>query len=411
MSGQKDERVCCQTGAESSGTLVDPVRQEVLALAHTVVIKVGTQVVTDDSGRLCPERLAGLVEQIERLRAEGRRVALVSSGAIGAGVGRLGLARRPESLRHLQAAASVGQTELMRCYAELFARHGTQVGQLLLTAADFDNRTRYLNVRNTLWTLFEWRCLPIVNENDTVSVAEIRFGDNDRLAAMVTNLLQAPLLILLSTVDGLLCSDAQTGQEHPLLTVERFDDSLLALAREQRTRLGSGGMKSKLQAARLVTRAGECALIANGCRPGILDEIRAGKPVGTLFLPQGGLLPARKRWLGLTARPRGSLRVDAGACAALSSQGKSLLPIGVIGVEGHFNKGDVVSVLDPEGHEFARGLVNYSAADVRRIMGLRSERVLDRLGPGAYEEVIHRDNLVLLDDAPASDAEGDEEKP
>src|SRR5262249_46101713 len=269
--------------------MIDPVRQEVIALAHTVVVKVGTTVLTGPDGRLDPARLQALTDQVYRLHQTGRKVVLVSSGAIGAGVGRLGLGKRPTDLRHLQACAAVGQTFLMRAYEECLARHGTRAAQILLTAGDFDHRGRYLNARNTIVTLFEWDCLPIINENDTVSVAEIRFGDNDHLAAMVTNLLQAPLLILLSVVDGLYPVDPATDPTvRPLTTVPTIDAGIVEMAGGSKSALGSGGMRSKLRAARLATAAGESVILANGSRPGVLDEIMAGEPVGTLFLPHGG---------------------------------------------------------------------------------------------------------------------------
>jgi glutamate 5-kinase len=376
--------------------MLDPVRQEVLALAHTVVVKVGTNVITRGDGTLDLERVAALVEQVQRLRESGRRVVLVSSGAIGAGVGRLALGKRPTDLRELQAAAAVGQCALMATYEECFLRHGAHVAQLLLTAGDFENRTRYLNARNTLLTLLDWNCVPVINENDTVSVAEIRFGDNDQLAAMVTNLLQAPLLILLSVVDGLCVGDPRTDPAAGVLpTVTHIDESITSLAGASRSTLGTGGMKSKLKAARLVTSAGESVLIANGGQPGILDEIRSGASVGTLFLPHGGLLTARERWIGLTVQPRGRYVVDAGARSAVVENGKSLLAIGVVGVEGDFQKGDVVTLADRAGHEFGRGLTNYSAADARRIQGLRSDQIAGLLGPQTYDALVHRDNLVI----------------
>src|ERR687885_471158 len=222
--------------------MLDPVRQEVIATAHTVVVKVGTNVLTRDYGALEPARVQALADQLQRIRATGRKVALVSSGAIGAGVGQLGLARRPTDLRHLQACAAVGQGFLMRAYEECLARHGTHTAQILLTAGDFDNRTRYLNARNTILPLFEWGCLPIINENDTVSVAEIRFGDNDHLAAMVTNLLQAPLLILLTVVDGLYSADPGADPGARLLTtVPHIDGPVLEMAGASRSSLGTGG--------------------------------------------------------------------------------------------------------------------------------------------------------------------------
>jgi glutamate 5-kinase len=377
--------------------MLDPVRQEVIALAHTVVVKVGTNVLTRDDGTLDPDHLQALADQLHRLRASGRQVALVSSGAIGAGIGRLGLGRRPTDLRQLQACAAVGQTFLMRAYEDCLARHGIPTAQLLLTAGDFDSRSRYLNARNTIVTLFEWGCLPIINENDTISVAEIRFGDNDHLAALVTNLLRAPLLVLLTVVDGLYTADPGSDPAARLLTtVPHIDETVLGQAGRGRSSLGSGGMQSKLRAARLATVAGESVIMANGRQPGILDAVFAAEPVGTLFLPHDRSLPAWKRWLGYTVRPRGRLLVDAGARAAVVQQGRSLLPIGVVQVLGHFGKGDVVALCGPDGAEFARGLCAYSSADLDRLRGLRTEQIREALGTVPYEEVVHRDNLVVL---------------
>jgi glutamate 5-kinase len=382
--------------AEGSYVL-DPVRQEVLALAHTIVVKVGTNVITDEVGALDLGRLARLAEQIHRIRQAGRRVVLVSSGAIGAGVGRLGLKSRPKDLRGLQAAAAVGQSVLMARYEEQFGLFGYHAAQILLTAGDFDDRNRYLNVRNTLHTLFELNCIPIINENDTVSVAEIRFGDNDHLAALVTNLLQAPLLILLTVVDGLYTADPGTDASAKFVsTVSQIDEAILQLAGARRSALGTGGMGSKLRAARLATAAGECVIIANGSKPGILDDIMSMQAVGTLFLPQGGTLAARKRWIGLTAQPQGKIFVDAGARDAVARRGGSLLAIGVVRIAGIFEKGDVVSLADADGAEFARGLTNYSSADLARIAGLRSDAVADVLQSRTYDEVVHRDNLAVV---------------
>lgn len=376
--------------------MIDPVRQEVMALAHTVVVKVGTNVLTRADGTLEPAHLQALADQLHRLRATGRRVALVSSGAIGAGLGRLGLGRRPTDLPQLQACASIGQALLMRAYDDCLARHGIATAQILLTAGDFDSRSRYLNARNTIVTLFEWGCLPIINENDTVSVAEIRFGDNDHLAALVTNLLQAPLLILLSVVGGLYTADPNVDPSAQLITtVPTIDSEILAAAGSTRSALGSGGMRSKLRAARLATVAGESVILASGRHPDVLDALFRGEPIGTLFLPQNRVLPAWKRWLGYTARPRGRLVVDAGARQAVQHQGRSLLPIGVIQVSGTFGKGDVVALCDAEGTEFARGLCNYSSHDLERLRGLRSEQIRATLGSCPYEEVVHRDNLVV----------------
>jgi glutamate 5-kinase len=377
--------------------MLDAVRQEIVALAHTIVVKVGTNVLTGAEGTLDPARLHSLADQVQRIRRTGRKVALVSSGAIGAGIGRLALRRRPTDLRHLQACAAIGQSFLMRAYEDCLAAQGVRTAQILLTASDFDNRTRYLNARNTILTLFEWDCLPIINENDTVSVAEIRFGDNDHLAAMVTNLLQAPLLVLLTVVDGLYSSDPKTDPNAALVgTVPRIDAAIMDKAGDSRSPLGSGGMRSKLRAARLATEAGESVIMANGGQPGVLDTIMAAGPVGTLFLPHGGTMPAWKRWLGYTARPRGRLVVDAGARAAVQEKGRSLLPIGVIQVVGAFHKGDVVGLADSEGIEFARGLSNYSAENANRVRGLRTDQIAGALGSVPYEEIVHRDNLVVI---------------
>lgn len=362
------------------------------------MVKVGTNVLAAADGRLDPARLQSLADQIQRLRQTGRQIALVSSGAIGAGIGRLELGKRPTDLRHLQACAAIGQGFLMRAYQECLDQHAVNTAQILVTAGDFDNRARYLNVRNTILTLFEWGVLPIINENDTVSVAEIKFGDNDHLAAMVTNLLRAPLLILLTVVDGLFAGDPRTNPAaRKLDTVPLIDGTIMDLAGGSKSALGIGGMRSKLRAARLATAAGESVIMANGAVPGILDAIFAAETVGTLFLPHGGTVPAWKRWLGYTARPKGRLLLDTGAQVAVKDKGRSLLPIGVVQVQGHFNKGDVVALCDPAGLEFGRGLTNYSAADAQRIVGLRTEQIAEVIGSVPYEEIVHRDNLVVIE--------------
>jgi glutamate 5-kinase len=377
--------------------MCDPVRQEVVERADTVVIKVGTNVLADATGRLDRHRIQSLADQLHRVRSGGRKVVLVTSGAIGAGVGKLGLSKRPADLPQLQACAAVGQTALMQLYQESLAPHGIQTAQILLTAGDFDSRGRYLNVRNTIRTLFEYGALPVINENDTVSVAEIKFGDNDHLAAMVTNLLRAPLLVLLTNVNGLYSDDPGTNPDARLLaTVPIIDKSVTELAAATQSTLGTGGMRSKLRAARLATAAGESVIMANGSLDGILDRVFAAEPVGTLFLPHGDDVPAWKRWVGFTARPKGSLRVDAGARRALVEQGKSLLPVGVTAVEGEFGKGDVVSILDASGVEIARGLTNYSSEDAARLRGKPTEQIASLLGSVPYPELVHRDNLVVV---------------
>jgi glutamate 5-kinase len=378
----------------------DLVRDDVVLSAKTWVVKVGTSVLTGPDGLLDPARIDHLAEQVCAVLDSGRKVALVSSGAVGAGIGQLGLHRRPDNLRQLQAAAAIGQAYLIRAYDEGLRRHGRHAAQLLLTHEDFDSRPRYLNMRNTLTALFEWDAVPIINENDTISVDEIKFGDNDRLAAMVTNLLRAPLLVVLSVVDGLYRTDPGSGGGGAggavIPLVANLDDEVLGLAGESRSTLGTGGMRSKLEAARLVTHAGGSVIIASGKRPEPLTRVLAGEAVGTLFLAKGATQAARKRWIGLTARPRGRLVVDDGACRALRTGTKSLLAIGVVEVVGDFEKGDVVGVYDTQGREFARGLSNYATADARQIQGLRTEQARRALGTALYDEVIHKDNLVLL---------------
>jgi len=375
--------------------MLDPARQEIISQAHTVVIKVGTNVLADATGELDRHRIRSLADQLHRVRASGRKVVLVTSGAIGAGVGKLKLGKRPTDLAHLQACAAVGQSALMQMYQESLAPSGIQTAQILLTASDFDNRARYLNARHTILTLFEYGALPIINENDTVSVAEIKFGDNDHLAAMVTNLLRAPLLVLLTNVDGLYSDDPRCNPDAKLLvTVPNIDQTVTGLAATTKSELGTGGMKSKLRAARLATAAGEAVIIANGAVDGVLDRVFACEPVGTLFLPHGEDVPSRKRWLGFTARPKGTIHIDSGARRAVL-EGKSLLPIGVTAVEGDFGKGDVVSICAAEGGEVARGLTNYPATVAQRLCGLNTERIGALLGSVPYPELVHRDNLMI----------------
>jgi glutamate 5-kinase len=375
----------------------DPLRRQIVAAAHTVVVKVGTNVLADPSGSLDRGRMQMLADQLHRSMAGGRKVVLVTSGAIGAGMGKLGLGKRPSDLPHLQACAAVGQSALMQMYQDCLSKHQVRTAQILLTAGDFENRARYLNVRNTIRTLFEYGALPIINENDTVSVAEIRFGDNDQLAAMVTNLLRAPLLVLLTNVDGLYSNDPGAHPDAQLLsTVPLIDKSVTDLASATKSELGTGGMKSKLRSARLATAAGEAVIMANGSIDGILDRLFAAEAVGTLFLPHGAVMSSRKRWLGFTARPRGAIHIDAGARKALVELGKSLLLVGVVAVEGEFRKGDVVRICDGSGAEIGRGLSNYSAEDAVRLRGLQSDQIASLVGGAAYPELVHRDNLVVV---------------
>lgn len=386
--------------AVSQSTLpTEPLRQQVTALAQTVVVKVGTRVLTQADGTLNHSRIEQLAEEIQALSHAGRRVVLVSSGAVGAGISLLGLKARPTDLAKLQAVAAVGQTHLIQAYDRTFAKHGKRAAQVLLTIEDVDDRIRYLNVRNTLNSLLEFGAIPVINENDTVSVDELKttFGDNDRLAAMVTNLLRASLLIVLSDIQGLYDGDPAVATSKLVSTVEKIDERVLGYVRDRKTGLSKGGMASKLEAARIVTTGGEHMIIACGRDANVLTRIMAGEDVGTLFLGQGKGITPFKRWLGFSAQVRGRIQLDEGARQAITGKGRSLLAAGIVGTQGEFQKGDVVALCDAEGKVVARGLTNYSSADVERIKGIKSEKIAQVLGRRPYEEVIHRDNLAVTE--------------
>lgn len=371
-------------------------RENTLPHARQVVVKLGTQLLTRPDAEtpgIDSAYLHQMAGQIARLREKGCEVTLVSSGAIGAGCATLGLQNRPGDVARAQALAAIGQRQLMAQMHAAFAAHGMEVGQVLLTRSDFDDRTRFLNIRNCLRELHALGCVPVLNENDTVAVDEIRFGDNDLLAALICNALRADALILLTVVDGLL---DDTGQ-----VIDVIDD----LTHSQRhvqggsSRWGTGGMTSKLDAARRVVEAGEVALIASGREPDVLVRLMAGERLGTVLLPRARKLDSRARWIGLTARAGGSVQVDDGAVRALAQNGKSLLASGITAVTGGFERGAIVRVRDAAGRELARGLSNYAAHELRRIMGRRSDEFEQILGRPAYAEVIHRNNLVLLNEA------------
>ncbi|MCX7393615.1 MAG: glutamate 5-kinase [Planctomycetales bacterium] len=362
----------------------------------TVVVKVGTNVLSKDDDQLDSARIEALVEQVHSVCVSGRKLVLVSSGAIAAGMGLLGLKERPKDLPHLQAAAATGQAQLIHLYDQAFRPHGYHAAQLLLTANDFKNRSRYLNVRNTLRTLFEYKTIPIVNENDTVSTAEIKLGDNDRLAAMVAGLIQADLLIVLTVVEGLLTGDPTDPNSRRISMIERFDDELLNLVGASKSSRGTGGMKTKLEAVRTATAVGVNVIIANGKRPRVLEEILGSEDLGTLFCGEGDGLSAWKRWIGYTMPPQGRFVLDHGARNAVEKSGKSLLAAGIVRVEGEFAKGEVVSLVDQQGAEFARGLTNYDAATALALAGKRTDEISMSIGFVPYAEVIHRDNLVVI---------------
>jgi len=372
-------------------------RARKLGRVRTLVVKVGTGLVTDPGLGAAPARIEALAAGIAAVR-EGRRVVLVTSGAIATGMARLGLAERPRGIPDKQAAAAVGQSVLMWHYEAAFRRHGIAVGQVLLTAQDIGDRARYLNAKNTLVALLRFGVLPIVNENDTVAVEEIKVGDNDNLSALVASLLDADLLVLLTDVDGLYTDDpAVNARARKLDTVDEVTDDITRLARDRADGASVGGMATKLQAAKKAAAAGVPMIIASGREPGVLERLLAGAPVGTYFAPKADRLAARKRWIAFAVAPQGRLTVDAGARAALTQHGKSLLPSGVVDVEGDFASGEVVAVLERAGgREFARGVVNFDAAELRKIRGVKTRDIEARLGYRSFDEVIHRDNLVIL---------------
>ena len=383
-------------------------RAQRLKGAGRIVVKVGTNVLTSPGMPLDRKRVNSLSGQIARLVEDGRQVVLVTSGAIGAGMGELDMKTRPRNLPGLQAAASVGQGRLMAFYDGALRRHGLRAGQILLMREDFDARDRYLNASNTIRELLSLGCVPIINENDTVSTDEIKFGDNDMLAALVTHMIGAEALVLLTSVPGLYTTvpapeavlsvhDQRHGERAVADVVTELSEEVLALATSETTALGVGGMGSKLAAVRVAIEAGEAAVIADGTEKDVLVRLMQGEAIGTVFVPAEKRLKSRKRWIRYTSSPRGSITVDEGARRALCEKGRSLLPSGVTAVEGEFSPGDVVRIQTCEGGEFARGLSNYSSADVHRIRGLKTNRIAAALGYKYYDEVVHRDNLALLD--------------
>lgn len=362
-----------------------------------LVVKVGSGLISSSSAGLLPDRIAALADEMALLVKDGKEVVLVSSGAIASGMARLGLTRRPRSIPEKQAAAAVGQSALMWHYEQAFARFGIRVAQVLLTQEDISERRRYLNARNTLLVLLGFHVLPIVNENDTVAVEEIKVGDNDNLAALVAHLIDADLLVLLTDVDGLYTGDPRRDPgARRLETVEAVTEEIQRLVWDAEGRVSVGGMSTKLEAAQKVTSSGIPMVIASGRESGMLPRVLRGEPVGTYFAPRGDRLAARKRWIAFAAPPQGRLTVDAGARNALTERGKSLLPSGVVDVEGEFHAGEVVSLSEPDGKEFARGLINYDAVELRKIQGAKTSALEELLGYKSFDEVIHRDNLVLL---------------
>ncbi len=379
--------------------MTDSLRHDLAATARLIVVKVGTRVLTGPDGLLDTARIDALGRQFDQVLSQGRQIVLVSSGAVGAGMGRMGLSSRPAELASLQAVAAIGQSCLIEAYERALRARGRHVGQVLLVADDFQDRARYLNIRNTLRALLDYGAIPVINENDTVSVEELRtsFGDNDRLAALVATLLGAPLLLLLSDVDGLFDRHPSEPGAAILPHVPRIDAHIESLARDRLGGLSKGGMASKIAAARIMTEAGAACIIGSGRNDHIIEQVCNGDTVGTLFTSgREAAMPAWKRWLGWSADVKGVVFVDAGARDAVVHGGRSLLAAGVVGLDGEFATGDVVALATAAGRPFARGLVNYPVADLRRIAGLKTERIADVLGYCPYEEVVHRDNLAII---------------
>jgi glutamate 5-kinase len=360
------------------------------------VIKIGSALLTNDGQGLAVDAIDAWVEQIAGLRRSGHEVLLVSSGAVAEGLARLGWTRRPHALHKLQAAAAIGQMGLVQAYESRFQKHGLHTAQVLLTHEDLADRQRYLNARSTLNTLLDLGVIPIVNENDTVATEEIRLGDNDTLAALVANLVEADLLVLLTDQQGLMDGDPRINPAARLIPEALAGDAALEkMAAGSGGALGRGGMLTKVRAAARAARSGTMTLIASGNEHNILQRLAADEKLGTRLMPVRGAVAARKQWLAGQLKVRGRLLLDAGAVKVLRGAGSSLLPVGVTRVEGEFDRGDLVVCLDPAGEEVARGLVNYSAADSKQIIGQPTGRIEELLGYIDETELIHRDNLVL----------------
>ncbi|MHB1229625.1 MAG: glutamate 5-kinase [Halothiobacillus sp.] len=362
------------------------------------VIKIGSAMVTGNGAGLDLAAIDHWAGQIAALRAQGREIVIVTSGAVAEGMARLGWKDRPAALPELQAAAAVGQMGLVQAYADVLLRHGIHTAQILLTHDDLSDRQRYLNARSTLRVLLDLGVVPVVNENDTVATDEIRFGDNDTLAALVTNLVEADVLVILTDQLGLFDADPRKNLAARLLTeVTAGDPALESMASAEGGKLGRGGMYTKVIAAKRAAQSGAVTVVASGATPQVLLQLAAGKPdIGTVFQPAQNRLAARKQWLAGQLRAHGTLHVDFGAAAALRQGGCSLLPIGVTQIEGEFTRGDLVRIVDASGQDFARGLTNYSTEHARKLCRQPSNAIEALLGFVEEDELVHRDNLVLL---------------
>lgn len=368
-----------------------------IASAKRLVVKVGTSTLTHHTGKLNFFRIEQLVRELSDLANQGKQIILVSSGAVGAGVDRLGLKERPKTIPEKQAAAAVGQGILMHTYEKLFREYGQTVAQVLLTREDSVKHKRYINSRNTLLTLLSMGVIPVINENDAVAVDELKIGDNDTLSATVATIVDADVLILLSDVEGVFSDNPQSNPAARRISeIADITAEVEALAGGPGSALGTGGMYTKIQAAKIAVNSGVTMLIASGLRDGVVREILSGADVGTIFLSKETHLQARKSWLAFGARISGAVTVDQGCEQAILEGGSSLLAAGIVGVQGKFEQGNTIRVFNTAGREFARGLANYSAEEILRIMGHHTNEIAHILGTKSYDEVIHRDNLVLM---------------
>ncbi len=370
-------------------------RKSIFNNAKRLVVKVGSNVLTEDHG-LNLKAIRSISRQICRLIDSGLEVILISSGAMASGVKKVGLDKRPDEIPKRQAIAAVGQAGLIMEYEKAFARYHKKVAQILLTGDDLNNRIRYLNARNTLCMLLSWQVVPIINENDTVMIEEIQFGDNDNLAAMITLLMDADILVNLTDIDGLYTKNPRKYPDAELIPlVSTIRENIVKVAGDIPGPLGTGGMLSKINAARKVTASGIPMVIANGGKPDILIKLFSGKEIGTFFVSKKKKLKSRKCWIAFTLKPKGAIRIDDGAAAAILNRGKSLLPSGIVHVEGEFNVGAPVEFKNGDNETLGTGLVNYNSADIRKIMGFKSSQIKKILGHKPYDDVIHRDNLAI----------------
>ena len=371
--------------------------RENIGEAQRIVVKVGTSTLTHETGKLNFFRIERLVRELSDLVNQGKEIVLVSSGAVGAGMERLGLTEKPKTIPEKQAAAAVGQGVLLHVYEKIFAEYGQTVGQVLLTREDSVKRSRYVNSRNTLLQLLAMGVIPIINENDAVAVDELKIGDNDTLSAMVGTIVDADLIIILSDVDGVYTANPQTNPEAKLLSeIAEITPEIDELAGGPGTMRGTGGMYTKIQAAKIAVNAGIALVIASGTQDGVVREILTGQDVGTLFPSKHNRLQVRKSWLAFGARIAGDVQVDSGCAKAIVKTGSSLLAAGIVKVQGDFEQGKTIRILDTNGRELARGLSNYSSVEIERIRGKHTDEISSVLGYKTTDEVVHRDHLVLM---------------